>query len=133
MQPSDLGFQQRLSAVVDLYKSKVQAAAVAGVTDEQLRKWLRGSAKAPFLSVQRLCDEQNVDVGWLASGEGSMRKRGGDQNLATVNKGDEALLARLIALFFAIPNSGAKTTAVKAFELIVSQDKASKKKTDRRA
>lgn len=65
-------FGDRLGEVADLYKSLNAAAGVAGVTSEQLRKWIRNRAKAPFLAVSDIALNVGVDPVWLATGKGSM-------------------------------------------------------------
>ncbi|GAK43630.1 putative phage repressor [Tepidicaulis marinus] len=53
---------------MNLYASRREAAGVAGVTDEQLRKWLKGQAKVPFIAVAKLCAGKDIDLGWIAGG-----------------------------------------------------------------
>lgn len=60
---------QRLSLIIDIIGSKVKAAEIAGVTDEQLRRWEKGKAKIPFISAHKLCAAANKSLEWLISDE----------------------------------------------------------------
>jgi phage repressor protein C with HTH and peptisase S24 domain len=64
-------FSDRLRALVELFDSRVEAAAVAGVTSEQLGRYLSGDTKkVPFEVLSKLAAAKRVSLDWLATGEG---------------------------------------------------------------
>jgi len=64
-------FGERMRTLLDLYESRPDAAAVAGVTPEHLASYISGKAKPPFQLVARLAAEKRVSLQWMASGEGN--------------------------------------------------------------
>jgi transcriptional regulator with XRE-family HTH domain len=62
----DLG--ERLSWVVERFKTKAQAASAAGVTVEQLNKWMAGTVRVPVEALWRLAQVAEVDYRWLCAG-----------------------------------------------------------------
>lgn len=60
----------RIGYCADLVGKKVDAASVAGVTTEQLNKWIKGTVKVPIEALRRLAITADVDFSWLATGEG---------------------------------------------------------------
>ncbi len=65
---------QRLSQVVDLFYTKSDAAAAAGVTAEQFNKWLKGSVKVPAEALFAISLQADIDFNWLATGNGVMNR-----------------------------------------------------------
>lgn len=59
---------ERLAQVIDKFDTKSDAAAVAGVSVEQLNKWSRGSVKVPLEAVRALALAAEVDLIWVISG-----------------------------------------------------------------
>lgn len=47
-------------------------AEIAGITDDQLRKWVRGDAWASFPAMVALCKAAGRSLDWLATGQGPM-------------------------------------------------------------
>ena len=62
---------ERLSALLDRFATRAEAGAVAGVTPEQLAKYVGGRAKPPFEVVSRLAAAHGASLDWLATGEGA--------------------------------------------------------------
>jgi phage repressor protein C with HTH and peptisase S24 domain len=60
----------RISYCSDIIGKKADAAGGAGVTPEQLNKWIKGTVKVPVEALRLLSVTANVDFGWLATGEG---------------------------------------------------------------
>lgn len=62
----------RIDQVVKKVGKKSSAAEAAGVTPDQLNKWIKGAVKVPVDGLRSLARLANADFSWLASGEGSM-------------------------------------------------------------
>ena len=62
----------RINEVARLFPTKKQMAAVAGVTTEQVRSYTNGNSKPPFEALVRLAIFKNLNLNWLATGEGEM-------------------------------------------------------------
>lgn len=75
---------ERLSALLELYDSRIAASRVAGVTPEQLARYVAAGAKPPFELVMRLARDKNISLDWLAGLSGT-REIGG-------SAGDEFVL-----------------------------------------
>ncbi len=56
--------------LLDLFDSRPEAAAIAGVTPEHLASYIGGRAKPPFELVARLAQAKGISLEWLASGAG---------------------------------------------------------------
>lgn len=59
---------QRIATAADRYPTRAAAAEAAGLTAEQLRKWIRGEAKASAEGLRGLAAGAGVDFGWLVTG-----------------------------------------------------------------
>lgn len=65
--------------LLGMFDSRVEASEVAGVTPEQLGRYLAGArgkggtAKVPFDVLQRLALKKGVSLDWLATGEGQQQ------------------------------------------------------------
>lgn len=57
------------SLIVARFPTKGEAAAAAGVTVEQLNKWIVGSVKVPADGLKGLAAAANVDFSWLVAGD----------------------------------------------------------------
>jgi phage repressor protein C with HTH and peptisase S24 domain len=68
--PFRQSFGERLELVLDSYKHRQEAAAIAGVIGDQLRKYVRGDAKPPFEVMARLCAGRGFSLDWLSTGKG---------------------------------------------------------------
>lgn len=49
----------------------MDAAAIAGVTAEQLNKWTKGTVKVPVEALRLMARAANIDFSWLATGAGN--------------------------------------------------------------
>lgn len=92
---NDDGIGFRISVVIDAYPSKSAAARAAGVTPEQLSRYVKGINRAPFDTLVKLCRPVGVSLDWVATGDGRMtasaRAPTGDGHAA------EILLGNLVA------------------------------------
>lgn len=70
---SDAELGTRINAVIDLYALKKDAADAAGVSAEQLKRYVRGLSAAPFDVLSRLAAPKRINLNWLATGVGEMR------------------------------------------------------------
>lgn len=59
---------ERLSTVASKFRTKLAAAAAAGVTPEQFAKWQAATVKVPAEGLWRLALAAKVDLGWLCAG-----------------------------------------------------------------
>ena len=70
-------FAARLSFLLGLYDSRVDASEVASVTPEQLGRYLAGArgeggtAKVPFGVITKLARKKGISLDWLATGQGA--------------------------------------------------------------
>ncbi|WP_372395153.1 helix-turn-helix transcriptional regulator (plasmid) [Azospirillum sp. HJ39] len=60
---------KRIAEVVSKYATKAAAAETAGVTVEQLNKWIAGTVKVPLEALWRLAEGSNIDLSWLCVGQ----------------------------------------------------------------
>lgn len=60
----------RIEQCVNIIGQKGKTAAVAGVTPEQLNKWINGKVKVPVEALRLLAEAANSDFSWLATGIG---------------------------------------------------------------
>lgn len=74
---SDFSFDEaardRLSEVIRIIGSAVRAGEIAGVTDEQIRRWRDGKAKPSFGGIAALAYAAGKSLDWLATGREPMR------------------------------------------------------------
>lgn len=64
----------RIAAVVDLYESRKSAAFVAGVSTDQLARYMRGENEPPLSVAARLAASKGVSLEWMATGSGDMHQ-----------------------------------------------------------
>ena len=76
----------RISAVAELYKDRKSAAAAAGVSTDQLARYMRGENQPTLLGAANMALQVGISVEWLATGEGEM-KRAADNKPPVVNYG----------------------------------------------
>ncbi len=62
----------RIKAVADLFKNRKSAAAAAGVSTDQLARYIRDENQPTLAAMNALCRAQKVRLEWLASGKGVM-------------------------------------------------------------
>jgi phage repressor protein C with HTH and peptisase S24 domain len=61
---------ERIRILLDMFRSRPEAAAIAGVTPEHLASYIGGRAKPPFELLARLAQAKDVSLEWLATGQG---------------------------------------------------------------
>lgn len=69
----DTGLGSRISAVLDLYETRSKAAEIAGISTDQLAKYVKGEAQPRWDTLVRLAYARDVSLDWLATGRGEMR------------------------------------------------------------
>ncbi|MDN8035390.1 helix-turn-helix transcriptional regulator [Burkholderia vietnamiensis] len=75
--PAD-GIESRIDEMCRQIGGRGAAAAVAGVSDDMLRRYIRGDSKPTFEVMAKLARAAGVSLDWVATGEGD-GIRGGDQ------------------------------------------------------
>ncbi|VEE17549.1 LexA family transcriptional regulator [Ectopseudomonas mendocina] len=66
------GIGTRIEAIADLFESRKQAAAMAGVAVSTLQRWLAEEGMPSFDSLARLAMAKGASLDWVATGHGSM-------------------------------------------------------------
>lgn len=64
-------FFDRLRHVADSFPTRREAASAAGISPDQLSRYLRGENQPSFQAMQKLCTAARISLTWLATGEGS--------------------------------------------------------------
>ena len=64
------GLGTRLSQVIERFETKSLAAGAAGVSVEQLNKWIKGLVKVPAEALRAISSPVGIDFSWLVTGEG---------------------------------------------------------------
>ena len=77
----------RIAYCAEIIGTKSESAARAGVTAEQLNKWISGAVKVPIEAMLPLSKAANVDFSWLTTGEG--RRPSGSPVQARLGAGDQ--------------------------------------------
>ncbi|WP_370388661.1 XRE family transcriptional regulator [Snodgrassella alvi] len=67
-------FAQRIYEIVELLGNPNTVAKKAGVTASSVFRWLRGESDPSRTNLIRLADAANVNIAWLATGEGQKFK-----------------------------------------------------------
>lgn len=67
-------FGSRIKTVCDLIGTSKNAAVAAGVSTDQLDRYVKGSSKVSFMALYGLSQATGVSLDWLATGEGPMRR-----------------------------------------------------------
>ncbi|MBN1378360.1 MAG: helix-turn-helix transcriptional regulator [Gammaproteobacteria bacterium] len=112
---------KRISSVADLYPSRKSAAAVAGVSTDQLSRYMRGENQPGLLTMAALAKTHGFSLDWLASGVGDPKGANMDLDLLTMildtieqaaTENDIKLSggqrSRLAALLYSLHESGNK-------------------------
>lgn len=89
------GAESRISAIIGAYPSKNAAARAAGVTAEQLSRYVKGVNRAPFDTIHRLCEPVGVSLDWVATGRAP--KHAVLEREQDFNERHEILLGNLVA------------------------------------
>lgn len=69
---SDSELGTRITAVADLFDNRKYAADAAGVSTDQLARYMRGENTPPVTVADKLAAAKGVSLKWLARGEGEM-------------------------------------------------------------
>lgn len=72
--PAD-GIESRIDEVCRRIGGRSAAASVAGVSDDMLRRYIRGDSKPTFEVIANLARAAGVSLDWVASGDGDQRRR----------------------------------------------------------
>lgn len=64
-------FVNRLRHIADSFQTRRDAAQAAGISTDQLTRYLRGENQPTFQAMQKLCDAANMSLQWLATGDGA--------------------------------------------------------------
>ncbi|MEX1206417.1 MAG: hypothetical protein WEB85_14330 [Dongiaceae bacterium] len=75
---TDPALGKRIAAVADLLGTRRHAAAVAGVSADQLGRYIAGRNQPGFAPIARVAAAAGVRLDWLWSGEGAMRQDAAD-------------------------------------------------------
>lgn len=65
----------RISAVADLYQSRKSAADAAGISTDQLARYMRGENAPSVMAVVGLAAGKSISLDWLVTGKGQMRAK----------------------------------------------------------
>lgn len=88
---------KRIEEVVEKYDTKTAAAKAAGVSVEQLNKWIKGDVKVPVEALITLSLGADADFNWVVTGEPSMvsihsQATGPDRGVDWVINGPEGVV-----------------------------------------
>ncbi|WP_198314584.1 helix-turn-helix transcriptional regulator [Chitinibacter sp. GC72] len=64
----------RISATADILGGRKSAAEAAGISEDMLYRYIRGSSKPPLEAMVNLAKAAKIQLDWLATGEGQMFK-----------------------------------------------------------
>ena len=67
-------FKDRLRLIADDFDSLRSLASSLGVSESAVRKWMKGETEPALGNLVTLADLAGVNIEWLATGDGSMRK-----------------------------------------------------------
>ena len=70
----DAEMQSRLTILIKEIGGRRKSSAIAGVSEEMIRRYANGSSRVALEPVGKLCDEANISLNWLWSGEGHQYK-----------------------------------------------------------
>jgi hypothetical protein len=63
-------FFDRLRHVADSFPTRRDAAGAAGISTDQLSRYLRGENQPTFQAMKKLCEAAHISLVWLATGDG---------------------------------------------------------------
>jgi phage repressor protein C with HTH and peptisase S24 domain len=66
------GIGKRIGLIADLFQSRTEAAAAAGVSVLSLRRYIANEQNPPFVALAKLALAKQVSLAWLATGDGAM-------------------------------------------------------------
>ena len=111
-----MGIANRIAATVSLLGTRIHAAAVAGISRDQLARYVNGTSQPAFIPIARLADEAGVSLDWIWSGKGPMRLA----NRVPAPKIDKSELGRCIQLLEAtLEDEGLTLSTEKKAAIIV--------------
>src|SRR5689334_23176475 len=62
----------RIAKIADLYESRKLAAGAAGISTDQLQRYITGDGVVSFEAVSRMSGPKGASIDWVATGEGKM-------------------------------------------------------------
>jgi transcriptional regulator with XRE-family HTH domain len=65
---TDIGIQSRFRQVIETLGKRADAARIAGVTEDMIRKYLQGHSSPALDVAARLCTEAGFSMDWLITG-----------------------------------------------------------------
>lgn len=113
---------RRLKQVADSIGTQKDAATLAGVSVSQFARYIKGESEPSFLTIISLCKRANVNVLWLATGEGQMHASGARETAGDhISTLDTDLLEAIIRdLESALDEEGLELAAAKK-AIVVTQ------------
>lgn len=111
--------ERRISAVVRLFRSRTEAAQVAGISTDQLARYEKGSAPS-FPPLAKLARAKGVSLDWLATGDGDMLQAasGNVSQSARLDRGTLRLAADVLEK--ALDAANASTDSAGRAELLIA-------------
>lgn len=99
----------RIASIVQLYGSRAAAAEAAGVSRDQISRYIQGRSGAGFDALARLAKGRGVSLDWLATGTGPMlvQDRGSSKSTSASPAEDDTITPELIqavALYWLLAN-----------------------------
>jgi len=85
----EIACRKRLATLIDAVGNRKYAAKIAGVSEDMLRRYKKDSRIA-LEPVGKLCDEANISLNWLWSGEGNQYKKSPPSEHLQVKEGTAA-------------------------------------------
>ena len=64
---------KRITIVANLYKDRKSAALAAGISTDQLARYMRGENQPSFTAMATLAHQHGISLDWLATGNGDMK------------------------------------------------------------
>ena len=93
IQDDDLELQRRVSALIEGFPTRKEAAQIAGLSTDQLVRYLKGSAEFSLKPIARLCVSAGVSLDGLVTGKApETLKTGASQTLRL----DPVILGRAV-------------------------------------
>jgi transcriptional regulator with XRE-family HTH domain len=83
-EPALTALGKRISVVADLYHGRKSAALAAGVSTDQLSRYMRGENQPGLLAMYTLVKPYGYSLDWLASGIGDPKGANMDLDLLTL-------------------------------------------------
>ena len=121
---------KRITTVANLYKDRKSAAGAAGISTDQLARYMRGENQPSFSAMAAMAHPQGISLDWLASGNGDLKGGQLDIDLLALilDTVEQALMeisiqlmpdkkAKLVSLLYSL-HEGGNTEAVQMNNVI---------------